>query len=178
VESTVKQIESMRLKTLTPAVSHSESHATSVAPPPELTPFQLEMIKILDIPVHLTDRPQGTADLHIAYTKDEALLEAKVKLLHMRNNGSWMLRKPKSEELTEIFISKTVWHSKYTKLFPVAKDHPHLMKWLENTPDAPVNTGVRSFLDCIFWVNAVFDHSWGYILDEDSVQSLQDCIFW
>jgi hypothetical protein len=132
----------MRLKTLTPAVSRSESRATSVALPPELTPFQLEMIKILDIPVHLTDRPQGTADLRIAYTKYEALLEAKAKLLRMRNNGSWTLRKPKSEELTEIFVSKTVWHSKYTKLFPVAKDHPHLMKWLENTPDAPANTDI------------------------------------
>ena len=63
-------------------------------------------------------------------------------MLHMHNDGSWTLRKPKSEEVMEIFVSKTVWHSKYLRLFLMVKDHPHLMKWLENTPDAPANTDI------------------------------------
>jgi hypothetical protein len=131
----------MRLTTLTPTGSHPTSRSTSVALSGELTAFQWEMIRLLEILMNLTDRAQIT-DLRHAYSKYKAILQARTTRIWMQNDGSWNIKKPTSEELTGIFVSKRDWHSKYATLFPKAKDYPLLMEWLENGMDAPANTKV------------------------------------
>ena len=100
------------------------------------------MVDLLKIPMNLTDRPPGSVDLRVAFSKYQAVLRTQATIIRMREDESWKLKKPKAEEVIEIFVSKTVWHDKYRKLFPLAEDYPLLKKWLENGIDAPSNVEV------------------------------------
>ena len=92
--------------------------------------------------MNLTDRPPGSVDLRVAYTKYRAVLSTQSTIIRMSGDESWTLRKPKAEEVIEIFVSKTIYHDKYKTLFPLANDYPLLKKWLENDAGAPSNVEV------------------------------------
>jgi len=72
----------------------------------------------------------------------------------MKANGVWHIRKPVSDEIVELFVSKSSWHEHYTKLFPQAEKHKALFDWLEQGEEAPTNfdlwgveKGLYSFKD-------------------------------
>ena len=136
--TSIIKAELIRSTTPTP----TGSRGTSIAPLSDLTPYQIDMMSLLDIPASLTFRPKGSVDLRIAYTKYKGYLQAQSTMLRMTSEGTWSLRKPKAEELVEIFMSKSVWHSSYQKFFPMAKDYPLLLSWLDNAEDAPSNIDV------------------------------------
>jgi hypothetical protein len=97
---------------------------------------------LLHIPVSLTSRPKGSVNLQLAYSKYKALLQAQSDMYRMLSDGTWTLRKPSSDELIEIFVSKSVWHAKYSKLFPKVRGFPEVQKWLEHGHDSPSNLDV------------------------------------
>jgi hypothetical protein len=105
-------------------------------------PFRDELIAALDIPSTLTDRPSGTIDVREAWAKYKGVNAARSLLYRMRADGTWSLRKPASDEIVELFVSKTSWHDNYTKLFPLAEQYPLLMSWLEQDKEAPSNTSL------------------------------------
>ena len=141
---TADQIKSLRLTTpaATGSTTRSDSRASAAPSAHKLTPYQLDMVDLLEIPMNLTDRPPGSVDLRVAFSKYQAVLRTQATIIWMREDESWKLKKPKAEEVIEIFVSKTVWHDKYRKLFPLAEDYPLLKKWLENGIDAPSNVEV------------------------------------
>jgi hypothetical protein len=54
----------------------------------------------------------------------------------MTSEGTWPIKVPVMSELIECFVSKTVWHAKYTPYFPKVKKYPELEEWLRNGPAA------------------------------------------
>jgi hypothetical protein len=102
----------------------------------------MEMIRLLDIPLSLTSHSKALLIFTwpIQCTKHSLILS--LQCFWMTGDGTWTLRKPRSDELIEIFVSKGVWHSKYQKLFLAAKDHGLLLKWLENGQNPPSNITV------------------------------------
>jgi hypothetical protein len=48
-------------------------------------------------------------------------------------------------DIIECFVSKTVWHSKYTAFFPRIKLYPELLGWLESRPNARDGMGIFGF---------------------------------
>ena len=57
----------------------------------------------------------------------------------MVEDGTWTGDLPASDQLVEVFVSKSVWHAYYQKLFPEVSRHPLLLKWLMRENDAPSN---------------------------------------
>jgi hypothetical protein len=57
-------------------------------------------------------------------------------------NGTWTLRTITTDVLIEIFVSRSVWHGTYTKLFPNIQEFPLLRRWLEGGEDAPSDIDV------------------------------------
>jgi hypothetical protein len=60
----------------------------------------------------------------------------------MVSDGSWMLNQPTSDEIIEIFVSKSVWHANYSKLFPRARNFEVVLQWLEHGHNSPSNVDV------------------------------------
>jgi hypothetical protein len=57
----------------------------------------------------------------------------------MIKTGSWSQGQLTGDDLVELFVSKSVYHANYTKLFPKAKEYAELEKWLDGSKDAPSN---------------------------------------
>ena len=100
-----------------------------------------EICSILNIPASLSLRPK-VADLHLSYSKYLALLATKVQMYRMMADGTWTLKSLTTDELIEVFISKSVWHANYSKLFPKVPEYPQIVKWLKGDSDAPSNIDV------------------------------------
>jgi hypothetical protein len=98
--------------------------------------FDQQVITLLGISPGLTTRPKFV-EIHLAYAKYLGVLDAQKEMQHMIADGTWTLRTLNSDELVEIFVSKSVWHANYTKLFPQVEKYPMLVKWLENGNDSP-----------------------------------------
>jgi len=109
--------------------------ASDVASPTTDT-LQNQIVTFLKIPVTLTVRPK-IADICISYAKYQAIVKAQANIQEMVAKGTWTLKRLTSDKLVEVFVSKTVWHAHYQKLFPRIKAFPLLVKWLENAEDAP-----------------------------------------
>ena len=99
------------------------------------TPFQKQLMVILNIPESLTARGRGS-DLRLAYAKYKGVLKARTDMQQMKVDGTWSLGNVSTDTLIEIFVSKTVWYSYYTKLFPRVAKWLDLLKWMDNEPDA------------------------------------------
>ena len=99
-----------------------------------LDPFKLEIICILNIPVHLA----GSADvsLQVAYQKYKAFLVASHTLDNMLGNGTWLIKRPTRTDLIEVFVSKSFFHSHYRRYFTQVADYPKMMAWLEGQSES------------------------------------------
>jgi hypothetical protein len=100
-----------------------------------------QIISLLGISDSLTVRSKSI-DLCLAYAKYQGVLHAQAEMQRMIADGTWTLGKVSGDTLIEVFVSKSVWHGYYTKLFPRAKRYPTLLKWLENGEGAPVSVDV------------------------------------
>jgi hypothetical protein len=96
------------------------------------------MATLLNIPPPLLIRP-ATVDLCLSWSKYQAYLKAHTKLYQMIADGMWTLKKPTTVELVEVFVSKSVWHGSYSKLFSKVKNYSLIQKWLESAGGAPSN---------------------------------------
>jgi hypothetical protein len=104
-----------------------------------------DLITALAIPASLTTHSKST-DLRLAYAKYQGFLHAQAEMYHMIKKGTWALRTPTTDELIEVFVSRSVWHDKYCKIFPKVNNHPQIEKWLKNDGvDVPPNTEVFGF---------------------------------
>jgi hypothetical protein len=101
-----------------------------------------EIISLLNIPPTLITRPKAV-DLRLAYSKYAGFLQAQADMLRMIRDGTWTLGPITNDELIEIFVSKSVYHANYPKLFTRASDHPAILAWLKNEDGAP--TGLEVF---------------------------------
>jgi hypothetical protein len=94
-----------------------------------------QVMSLLNIPAHLAVRSSNT-DVHTLYMKYQEYLQARSVMLEMIAAGTWTLPTLTNDKLIEIFVSKSTWHSRYSKLFPQVQAYPHLVAWLEHTSDA------------------------------------------
>jgi hypothetical protein len=60
----------------------------------------------------------------------------------MISDGDWPLRTPTSEELIEIFVSRSIWHGSYCVTFSRTLAFPDVVMWLEKDPDALSNVAI------------------------------------
>lgn len=100
--------------------------------------LQVQIARILKISQSLIVRPK-VAHLRISYAKYLGYLQAQIDMHQMVADGTWTLKTLTGDELIEVFVSKSVWHANYSKLFPRVKNFPLLVKWLGNVADAPSN---------------------------------------
>jgi hypothetical protein len=115
---------------LTPAATVSRDST------PDVGSTQAQLIRILNIPESLTTR-ENVTDLRIAYGKYLGYLRANATMIKMRNDGSWVGKVPKGEDLITVFVSKSTWYEKYV-LFGHVEKHPDLQDWLEADPASTV----------------------------------------
>lgn len=99
------------------------------------TALQEQLRVILNIPESLTTRGRGN-DLRLAYAKYKGVLKARTDMQQMKVDGTWTLGNVSTDTLIEMFVSKTVWYTYYTKLFPRVAKWLDLLKWMDNEPDA------------------------------------------
>jgi len=100
--------------------------------------LQQQIVTLLCIPLHLTAR-SGNTDVQVSYMKYVEYLKAKSTMLAMVSAGMWTLPSFTSDKLIEVFVSKSTWHAKYSKLFPQVRSYPQLVAWLDGSRDAPSN---------------------------------------
>jgi hypothetical protein len=94
-----------------------------------------QIMSLLNIPAHLAVRSSNT-DVRTSYMKYQEYLRARSVMLEMIAAGTWTLPTLTNDKLIEIFVSKSTWHSRYSKLFPQVQAYPRLVAWLEHAPDA------------------------------------------
>jgi hypothetical protein len=90
--------------------------------------------------MHLVD--QSISGLHVSYTKYLAYANAKSALAKLISDGGWPAsqKKPKSEDLIELFISKSAFFKNYQPYFPqIQHNYPQLHLWLKNEEDVPTD---------------------------------------
>jgi hypothetical protein len=101
-----------------------------------------EIISVLQISPVVTTRPK-VVDLRLAYSKYTAYLRANSEMLRMISDGTWPFPdKIPTDDLIEVFVSKSVFHANYQKLFSRAQEHPQIVAWLLNDHDPPSNYDV------------------------------------
>ena len=99
-----------------------------------------ELIRELNVPVHLTDR--SDAPLRIAYQRWKAHHAAVDALTKRIAEGRWSFKRPNAKQLIEMFTSKSNWHEYYVPAFQNLSDYPDMLLWLEQDDDAPSNVEV------------------------------------
>jgi hypothetical protein len=99
------------------------------------------LVAHLGIPQTLVSRSK-LSDIRLAWSKYKGYLKAQADLFRMIKDGTWTLKKPTSDELIEVFVSRSVWHDKYRKVFPMVVPASPLHHWLENDSDAPSNIDI------------------------------------
>jgi hypothetical protein len=60
----------------------------------------------------------------------------------MISDGTWPLDPISTDDLVEIFVSKSVYHANYQKIFSRATEHPQIIAWLLNDQDSPTSYDV------------------------------------
>ena len=94
------------------------------------TPFKDELMALLGIPKHLSNR--ADRNLHFAYQKYKAYIQACQTLTKRISEGTWPGKRPSTTELIEIFLSKSMWFSHYKPVFSKVSNYPLMVEWLEN----------------------------------------------
>jgi hypothetical protein len=123
--------------------------ATFPAPPPGMSrapsvdpgALQTQLVALLEIPAALITRPKAV-DLRLAYAKYQGYLKAQADMFVMIAEGTWTLKTLTGDELIEVFVSKSVWHANYRKLFPKVAKHAALLRWLQGGAGAPTNVEI------------------------------------
>jgi hypothetical protein len=100
-------------------------------------PLRNTLIATLNIPESLTDRPKGAVDIRLAWSKFDAIQAALRLYYHMKKDYTWTQALVSADDIVELFVSKTVFHRNYKKLFPRAQKFPALKAWLDASEDAP-----------------------------------------
>ncbi|TFK58122.1 hypothetical protein BDN72DRAFT_907056, partial [Pluteus cervinus] len=113
-----------------PVASKSKSKDKSKKPKEELGPYQLELIKLLDIPKDLTDREEKV-DIQAAFRKFKGYIDAVREVKNSRSVGNWEGRIPTQGELQKCFFSISMWHSNYRPYFLDIGKWPQMKEWLE-----------------------------------------------
>jgi hypothetical protein len=92
----------------------------------------------LQVPAYLTYTPHArTSDMRLAYARYLAALDAQKRITSKEILAHWDGRKPTQEEITDVFVQKTSWHSTYVRTFSKLYRNPAMQKWLEGAIDAP-----------------------------------------
>jgi len=52
-------------------------------------------------------------------------------------NKSWVGDRLTGVDIIQLFVSKSFFYSHYKKFFSKVPNHPDIVEWLENSPDAP-----------------------------------------
>jgi hypothetical protein len=119
------------------ASASTSSSALSVT---HQNPVSAWIISLLNIADHLVDR-------RASYAKYLAYIEAQQSLAKLIGGGGWPAsqKKPKSEDLIEVFISRSAFFKNYLPHFPRVPDYPDLQRWLKNEENVP--TDLEEFLD-------------------------------
>jgi hypothetical protein len=89
----------------------------------------------LGIPNHLSNL--ADRNLHFAYQKYKAYVQAYQTLLKCVSDGTWPGKKPSGTDIIEIFLSKSMWFSHYKPAFTKVSNYPLMVEWLENGEDKP-----------------------------------------
>jgi hypothetical protein len=105
--------------------------------------FRDELIRMLQVPAHLTDRSDAT--LQVAYARLKAHAQAQLTLSEMVTAGTWRGPKPAAAQLAELFISKSAWFQFYCKAFRKISNFPDMILWLEDAPEAGTSMDVWGF---------------------------------
>jgi hypothetical protein len=111
------------------------SSGASRASAQTLTTLQEQLRAMLNVPKSLSARGRAN-DLRLAYAKYKGVLRARADMQQMKANGTWALGNVSADALIGLFVSKTVWYTYYTKLFPRVARWPNLVKWMENDSEA------------------------------------------
>jgi len=99
-------------------------------------PISQLIMTTLDISFQLTQLNKGKLDLRMAYAKYLAINDTNETLAKMRRAGTWT-EKSTSTDVVEVFLSTTVFHRTYSKIFPSVPRYPLMEKWLLNADGAP-----------------------------------------
>lgn len=94
------------------------------------------ILALLGIPEHLSDREDH--GLQVAYQKYKGFLEASQTYKSMVAKGTWIGPKLNGTQLIELFVSKSFYHSHYTKILSRISSNPQnelLIQWLEASPE-------------------------------------------
>ena len=113
-------------------------------------PFRDNLITILNIPKSLSERPKGNVDIRLAWGKYQGIQAAKSLFYRMKNDGTWTESQVLADDIVELFVSKTVFHRSYQRLFPQASNFPELKAWLEQGLDAPSDRDVWDNVKSIY----------------------------
>ena len=70
-----------------------------------------------------------------------AYIEAQQSLTKLIAGGGWLAlqKNPKSEDLIEVFISRSAFFKNYLPCFPHVPDYPDLQHWLKNEENVPTD---------------------------------------
>lgn len=117
----------------TPTVTSNAPSST--ADSSSITPFKHHLMNILGIPDHLSNR--ADRNLHFAYQKYKAYIQACQTLSKRISDGTWPGKKPSGTDLIEIFLSKSMWFSHYKPAFSKVSNYPLMVEWLENEEEKP-----------------------------------------
>jgi len=91
-------------------------------------------MNILGIPSHLSNH--ADRNLHFAYQKYKAYIQACQTLSKRISDGTWPGKKLSGTDLIEIFLSKSMWFSHYKPAFSKVSNYPLMVEWLENEEEA------------------------------------------
>jgi len=135
----------------------SEVQPSDPSAVPAIPPFKQQLISTLSIPTYLVGT--GDVSLQLAYQKHEAYLHAEKKYNNMVENKTWTMKRLNKIDLTELFISKSYYHSHYKIYFSKVSSYPDMKAWLIGAEDCPCDVDVwgiqkdsYNFSDLIAWL--------------------------
>jgi hypothetical protein len=96
-----------------------------------------DLVTALSIPVHLTN--SSTPGLCAAYLRWKGYQEAHARLDRMVADGSWKGPQPTLGEIACCFVKHSTWHQNYKPNFKSISDYPDMVRWLDQTDDAPTD---------------------------------------
>ncbi|KAM6492665.1 hypothetical protein JOM56_012389 [Amanita muscaria] len=102
---------------------------------------RIEIISLLKIPQQLVRdfgiKEHQDVGMKFQYRKYQACLAATQTLSSMVAAGTWPGRRPSDTDIVELFVSKSMWHSHFKKMFSRIPRFPLMQKWLRGDDDAP-----------------------------------------
>lgn len=99
-----------------------------------------EIAKALGIEAAQTSRTR--ADMRFNYRKWLAVQNDQLRLNTLIADKIWTAAKPPTNDFIEVYFPKSTYHFYPNKLFPLVDQHPELLKWFMNTPDALPDTEI------------------------------------